>query len=90
MYGAWWRFPLRRPQLTIPVLELLAACVNFIVFAEQLSGARKVVMEIDALASPTVLHTDKARAPGLRAVLAVYAGASGAQSSILICGTRCP
>ena len=42
LYGALWRFPLRRPQLTIPVLELLllAACVNFIVFAAELEGAR--------------------------------------------------
>ena len=69
LYGAWWRFPLRRPQLTIPVLELLAACVNFIVFAEELKGARHVVMEIDALASPTVLARGRARSPGLRAVL---------------------
>ena len=69
LYGAWWRFPVRRPQLTIPVLELLAACVNFIVFAPELEGAQHVVMEIDALASPTVLRTDRARAPGLRAVL---------------------
>ena len=72
LYGAWWRFSLRRPQLTIPVLELLAACVNFIVFADRLSAARHVVMEIDALAAPTVLHKDKARAPGLRAVLAEF------------------
>ena len=25
LYGTWWRFPLIRPELTIPVLELLAA-----------------------------------------------------------------
>eukprot|EP00966_Prymnesium_polylepis_P032073 746486-Prymnesium_polylepis.1 len=61
--------PLRRPQLTIPLLELLAACVNFIVFSAELEGAMHVVMEIDALASPTVLCKDKARSPGLRAVL---------------------
>jgi len=72
LYGAWWRLPLRRPVLTIPVLELLAACVNFIVFADDLSGAQHVVMEIDALASPTVLHKDKARTAGLRAVLAEF------------------
>ena len=72
LYGVWWRFPLRRPELTIPVLELLAACVNFIVFTADLQGARHVVMEIDALASPTVLSKDKARAPGLRAVLAEF------------------
>ena len=69
LYGAWWRFPLRRPQLTIPVLELLAACVNFVVFARELEGARHIVMEIDALASPIILSKDKARSPGLRAVL---------------------
>ena len=72
LYGAWWRLPLVRPALTIPVLELLAACVNFVVFASQLQEARQVIMEIDALASPTVLHKDKAKAPGLRAVLAEF------------------
>ena len=72
LYGAWWRLPLRRPQMTIPVLEMLAACVNFIIFAGELAGARQVVMEIDALASPLCLHSDKARSPGLRAVLAEF------------------
>jgi len=71
-YGAWWRFPLRRPQLTIPVLELLAACVNLLVFAGVLRTARCVVMEIDAFASPTVLHRNRARAPGMKAVLAEF------------------
>ena len=72
LYGTWWRFPLIRPELTIPVLELLAACVNFLIFADQLSHARQVVMEIDALASPIALTKDKARSPGLRAVLAEF------------------
>ena len=72
LYGAWWHFPLVRPALTIPVLELMAACVNFIIFAPELRGARCVVMEIDALASPTVLRSDKARTAGLRAVLAEF------------------
>ena len=72
LYGAWWRFPLQRPQLTIPVLELLAACVNFVIFAGELRGAQHVVMEIDALASPTVLRSDRARSAGLRAVLAEF------------------
>ena len=72
LYGAWWRFPLQRRQLTIPVLELLAACVNLIIFADDLRAAQHVVMEIDALASPTVLRSDKARSAGLRAVLAEF------------------
>lgn len=72
LYGAWWRFPLRRTALTIPVLELLAACVNFVVFAASLRDARHVVMEIDALASPTVLRSDRARSSGLRAVLTEF------------------
>ena len=54
------------------MLELLAACVNFIIFASELRGAQHVVMEIDALASPTVLRSDKARTAGLRAVLAEF------------------
>ena len=69
LYGSWWRFPLRRAVLTIPALELLAACLNFIIFEGKLRSARHVVMEIDALASPTVLHRDKARSPALRAIL---------------------
>ena len=72
LYGAWWHFPLVRTALTIPVLEMLAACVNFVIFVGQLEQARQVVMEIDALASPNALHKDKARAPGLRAVLAEF------------------
>ena len=72
LYGAWWRFPLIRPELTIPVLELLAACVNFIIFIPQLQHARQIVMEIDALASPIALSSDRARSPGLRAVLAEF------------------
>ena len=58
-----------RLPYTIPALELLAACVNFLVFEEPLRPARAVVMEIDALASPTVLVADRARSPTLMAIM---------------------
>ena len=72
LYGAWWHFPLVRKALTIPALEMLAACVNFVVFADQLQHAKQVLMEIDALASPIALYKDKAKSPGLRAILAEF------------------
>ena len=71
-YGKWWQLHLRRPCLTIPVLEFLAACVNFILFEPSIRHAREVVIEIDALASPIALAKDAAKADGMRAVLAEF------------------
>ena len=71
-YGKWWQLHLRRACLTIPVLEFLAACVNFIIFEPSVRYARAVVIEIDALASPIALSKDAAKAKGMRAVLAEF------------------
>ena len=40
VYGNFWQFQVRRPPLTIPVLELMATCINFITFAPTLQAAR--------------------------------------------------
>ena len=44
VYGKWWQWHLRRPRLTIPVLEFLAACVNVLQFYDTLAGASDIVM----------------------------------------------
>ena len=68
-YGEWWHLELRRPKLTIPTLEALAACVNYFVFQHRLQNARDVVLEIDAVASSFALAKGKAKAAGIRAVI---------------------
>lgn len=68
LYGYYWTLQTMAP-ITIPVAEFAAAIINVIVFYPLLARAQCVVLEIDALATPTVLHADRARSPGLREAL---------------------
>ena len=72
MYGTWWAIAIADwpglEGLDIPHLELLAACVGLITFAEMLSEAEHVELDTDALATAVAL-TDRAKSPDLQAIL---------------------
>lgn len=68
LYGYYWTFATLAP-ITIPVAEFVAAIFNVIIFEPLLASARCVILEVDALATPTVLEADRARSDGLREAL---------------------
>ena len=68
LYGYYWTFATLAP-ITIPVAEFVAAIFNIIIFEPLLAAAQCVVLEIDAIATPTILSKDSARSAGLREAL---------------------
>ena len=74
MYGLWWAIAIADwpglETLDIPHLELLAACVGLLTYAEMLSEAEHIELDTDALATAVAL-TKRAKSPELQAILDV-------------------
>ena len=72
MYGLWWALAIADQPgletLDIPHLELLAACIGILTYAEILQGAEHVDIDTDALATAIALQ-ERARSPTLQAIL---------------------
>ena len=72
MYGLWWALAIADhpglETLDIPHLELLAACLGILTYAEMLQGAEHVDIDTDALATAIALQ-ERARSPTLQAIL---------------------
>ena len=68
LYGFYWSLSTMAP-ITIPMAEFLACVLNVIIFEPMLRGARCVVLEVDALATPCVLKAEVARAVGMGVIL---------------------
>ena len=72
MYGLWWALAIADQPgletLDIPHLELLAACLGILTYAEMLQGAEHIDIDTDALATAIALQ-ERARSPTLQAIL---------------------
>ena len=72
MYGLWWALPIADcpglETLDIPHLELLAACIGVLTYAEFLEQAEHIDLDTDALATAIALQ-NRARRPAQQAIL---------------------
>ena len=62
-YGRYWIHELTPEELELPigVLELIGGCGNLALYGPELGGAHEVMLELDALASPQVLASSRAK-----------------------------
>ena len=72
LYGVWWALAIADcpglEMLDIPHLELLAACIGLLTYADILRDAEHIDMDTDALATAVGL-TNRAKSPALQAIL---------------------
>ena len=66
LYGYYWHLSTLSP-ITIPVAEMVAAFINVIAFAPLLRHATHVTLEVDALATPSIVAAHHARSATMRA-----------------------
>ena len=72
MQGVWFALAIADwpglEKLHIPHLELLAAGIGLLTYADMLSGAEAMQLDTDALATAIAL-TERAKSPGMQVIL---------------------